>query len=193
MTCRAERRSIGRWMTDLVTWAEMSRFKWWLYLLGPILEGCGIIVILFPDVLPWLLRWWSWLQRHTRTLANGVRRMLGIRHDTRLAAQTGTLTSVGEHARLVIAPGESAPLEDKVRYLMQKSLELDGAVDALRERFEKSEKETANRFDQARREVEAWTKEAIRTEIARYGAGRIVGSVLLIVGLVFSGFANFIN
>ena len=33
----------------MIEWAPMSALKWWLYFVGPILEGLEIVVILFPD------------------------------------------------------------------------------------------------------------------------------------------------
>jgi hypothetical protein len=114
-------------MTDLFTWAEMRRFKWWLYLLGPFLEGFGLVVILFPDVLPWLLRWGSWLQRHTRTLANVARRVLRIPRDMRLADGTASEVAATARGRIVIAPGEKASADEKVKFLMEKYLETDAA------------------------------------------------------------------
>jgi len=177
----------------MIEWAQMTPLKCWLYLIGPILEGLGILVILFPDALPGVTWAGRWLLRLANTLANAVDRFARIVHDIRIAGGTASAVAVTARGRIVIAPGQNATLEEKVKFLFDKHLEIDGALDALRERFEKFEKETARRFEQTGRDVEAWTKEAIRGELERYRGGRISGSVLLFVGLVCSGFANFIK
>ena len=175
------------------TWADTTPLKCWLYLIGPFLEACGIVVVLFPDVVPGLQRLDQWLRRQGQRVANGVRRVLGL---PRVIEATGIVTAKANltlQGRGVVLPGRNASLEEKVQFLLDWYPKINEAIGALRERFEKSEKDIAKQFQAARQEVEAWTNEAIITEIARYRAGRIVGSVLLFVGLVFSGFANFIN
>jgi hypothetical protein len=160
-------------MTDLFTWAEMSCFKWWLYLLGPILEGIGIVVILFPDVVPGMQRLDQWLRRHGHRIANRLRRLFRIPQvieATGIVTATGSLTLQG---RGVVLPGQTASLEEKVQFLFDWYPKINEAIAALRERFEKSEKDIVKQFEIARQDVEAWTKETIRTEIARYRGGRI--------------------
>ena len=111
----------------MIEWAQMTPLKWWLYLLGPTLEGLGILVILFPDALPGVTWTGRWLLRLANTLANAVDRFARIVHDIRIAGGTASAVAVTARGRIVIAPGQNATLEEKVKFLFDKHLEIEFA------------------------------------------------------------------
>jgi hypothetical protein len=102
----------------LVTWAEMSRLKWSFLAVGAVLEGLGIFILVFPDLVPNFRRFSLWLGNHTRSLLAHIHRMLKRPRHIVLTADTGKLGLSGERASLMKAPGETATLEDKIEYLL---------------------------------------------------------------------------
>jgi hypothetical protein len=128
------------------TWADMTPLKWTLCLVGLVLEGLGIVVILFPDVVPGLQRLDQWLRRQGQRVANGVRRVLGL---PRVIEATGVVIATGNltlQGRGVVLPGRNASLEEKVQFLLDWHPKINEAIGSLRERFEKSEKDVAKQF-----------------------------------------------
>jgi hypothetical protein len=162
-------------MSDLFTWVDgMSPFKRAILGTGFVLESAGIILILFPDVLPALKRAGSWLLRWAQTAQSGIRRVLRIRPDTRVARMAVSEGKDTVRGRGVATLGEAASLEEKVRFLLAKHLEIDSAIDTLRNHFAESEKAIWNRFEQARQEVEVWTKG--RSAPSWHAGGRFASS-----------------
>jgi|SoiMetStandDraft_5_1073268.scaffolds.fasta_scaffold13929_3 hypothetical protein len=183
-------------MTELLgfTWVQqMSTFKLILLWLGPGLEIIGILLILFPDAWPWLNSLGRRLYKLIDAMATLFDRIGKIVSDLGRRPSTGSSVFTGERPRVLIMPGENALIEEKVKFLFDKHREITAAIDVLLERAEKTEKDTADRFEQTRREVETWTQEAIKQQLERYRALRGVATAFLVAGLACQAFANFIN
>jgi hypothetical protein len=169
----------------------MSGSRIALLLGGAGFEFLGIIILAAPDLLPYRDPILRWLDRTTALLD---RRIRGVRPlPTVASADSGAIGLRGERPALIKSVGARATLEQKVDFLLGRDLEAQSHVNALRDRVEDLDQESAQRLQQARDEVEKLFREELTRMSRAYRLLKICGAGALLVGLSCTTFANFIN
>lgn len=158
-----------------------------LYVLGGLLEFAGVLLVAWPDFSPTAARVSRWIGRTSRR----VLRRVGIKSG-RTVTTSAAATATGEmRAAGIVKPGPSATLEAKVEHLIRRSEESQKAQNAMSRRV--TELERAMRADLNER-VETLTTEFDAKLLRAFEDDRplrIVGTVLLALGLFLSVLANF--
>ena len=161
--------------------------------LGALLELLGIILVASPDLVPWALRLVRWIRPRWRQIENRVRRRLG-----RSARGIAYEDSATVDMKLTIsASGEvdfdpDASLEDKVAFLLRRSVESQRETNALAQRVTAIETDAPNRIAELRAEMEAHVARALATAREDYRIARISGALVLATGLALTTVANLV-
>jgi hypothetical protein len=84
----------------------------WLYLLGVGAEFAGIVLVGFPDALPYGRRLSNWMGRRWRLVENRLRSLVGLRRRTTTVA-VGSAGTVDMAGRATFVVGTSATALDE--------------------------------------------------------------------------------
>jgi hypothetical protein len=162
----------------------------WFGWLGIVLEFFGVGLVGAPDLVPGVRRATVWLAERGERGVWRVLRAVGVRRPHYVSTGVAAEYDIaGRAAGLVHAPS-AGTLEEKVAFLLRRDEWTQGAVQELNDRLAELEKETVRRLDVQREEVEEFVREEIAVEDARYRWARVLGAVLLFVGLVCTAVAT---
>ena len=171
----------------------MSAAKIGLLVGGAIFEFLGIIIIVFPDLIPYGRRFSQWLRRRARTLFDHISRMLGRPRNVVIEVGTASEVNIAGRVSLIKSASGAATLEQKVEFLLTRDQVAQRDVNILRQRIEDLEVETSKRLDQLRREMATRFAQELGTALEDYRPLRILGAVALLLGLACTTCANFIS
>jgi hypothetical protein len=162
----------------------------WLGWLGIALEFLGVVLVGAPDLVPGARRLSAWLAREWERGTRRVLRALGIRRPQRITTGVAAEYDIAGRAAGLVHATSAKTLEEKVAFLLRRDELTQTAMQELNDRLVELEKETRRRLDAQREEVEAFVREEIAVEDARYRWARVLGAVLLVVGLVCTAVAT---
>jgi hypothetical protein len=167
---------------------------WPLYLIGVVAEFSGVVCLGFPDLLPDALRLSRWLGRQGRRAANTLRRLVGRpqRGDVHVGAAAGAITLTGGSIEAIVSTGATT-IEEKVEYLLRRDHDAQRHVNALGERVSRLEAESPRALKEAQRGMEEHVASELAAAQDEYRPLRVVGTVLLVVGLVCTTVATFVG
>jgi hypothetical protein len=162
------------------------------YIAGAVLELGGIMLVGWPDVLPYAARVSRWLRSTTRRLVDPLRRALGLRrgHVVQVAS-AGGVTVGGFPASGIVSLTPDATLEEQVAYLLRREQEAQVKLNALDDRLRGMEDRVPKRLDALRAETEQHVADEISAAESRYRPLRFVGALALALGLALTTIANF--
>ena len=164
------------------------------YLAGAALEGFGIILLGLPDIIPYRERVSVWL---TGRYLRGINRLrlLIRRPRTQVVALTGIASegSAAMGASVVKRVGSGMPLEGQVALLREHDQETQEGLNELRGRLDALESGTSKRFEKSRAAMEAHVAGALGSAFAQYRPIRVVGAILLLVGLGLATAGNLVS
>ena len=153
-----------------------------LLIAGTILEFFGIMVVAWPDLLPYGERLSSWLGRvylsaYERT-ADLMRRFSRRPRGGTVHVRSGTVTTGGGvTGRAAIEPGSA--MEEQVAYLLKRDQDVQAMFDSLSAQVVAGDRRAEEGLSQVRIEL----KGHVATEMSRYRALRALGTGLLAAGL----------
>jgi hypothetical protein len=164
------------------------------YLAGAALEGFGIILLGLPDIIPYRERLSVWLTGRYRRGMNRLR-LLIRRPRTQVVVPLGIPSeeSVALGASVVKRVGAGMSLEEQVALLREHDQETQEGLNDLRGRLDALTSGTLKRFEETRAEMEDHVSVALASAFARYRPIRVVGAVLLLVGLGLSTAGNLVS
>lgn len=154
-----------------------------LLAIGVVSEFAGIVLLGFPDFVPGAIRLSGWLGRHGRRGANRLRRLVGrsprgVVH----TAESGGVIVTGMSVTGVVSTSATT-LEGKVDYLMRRDQDAQHMFDALAERVTRLEADSPRQLDEIRRQMEGHVARELMAALEAYRPLRVVGTILLAVGL----------
>jgi hypothetical protein len=162
-----------------------------LLVIGAFVELLGILLVASPDLVPWALRFAGWIRPRWRRFENRLRRLLrlphrGITHEVSLSAAIAT----GGRVSGVVDFNREAPLEEQVAFLLRRNVESQNETNALAARIAALEEETPGRLEALRAELEAHVSRSVATAKEDYRTARVMGVLVLVLGLVLTTLAN---
>ncbi|MGE3138438.1 MAG: hypothetical protein AB7I08_12360 [Thermoleophilia bacterium] len=165
-----------------------------LLIVGAVLEFVGIVALGWPDFIPWrdgLARWltrtwrrvWAWI----------LRRVLRRRGPAVGAFAVGDVTlAVAVSGFATTAVSGTAPLEQKVAFLLQRDQEAQKKEQGLADEIKRLDKDVDKRLDALRDEMRGEYEAKLSAASEQYRSLRILGTFILFVGLVCTTWANFV-
>ena len=163
-----------------------------LYVTGAALELVGILLIAWPDLLPYAERVSRWLRVVMRWLAERLRRLFRRRRDVVVNVGAADALAIAGSISVVVSPNPDATLEERVEYLLRREQEAQAKLNAHDERIGAMEEHVPRRLDEHRAAAEEHVESEIIAAESRYRSLRSVGVVALIAGLVMATWANFL-
>jgi len=160
-----------------------------LYVSGALLELGGILLVGWPDVLPYGERASLWLRSTAERI---VRRALGRPRAYAMHAEAGGVIMTGASISGTVSVDPGASLEDRVNYLLRRDNATQEKVGVLDKRLRTMEENVPKRFDQLRAETERHVAGEISAAEWRYRPLRFVGALALGLGLALTTIANFL-
>jgi hypothetical protein len=171
----------------------MSGAKIGLLVMGAAFEFVGIIVLVFPDLVPYGLRFSQWQRNHAHALLDGIRRMLGRPRNVVIQVGAASAVTATGRASLMKSVSATATLEHKVEFLLTRDQEAQRDINTLREGIEDVEAAASKSLDKSRREIVTRFERELKAALEAYRPLRVWGAVALLLGLVCVTYANFIN
>jgi hypothetical protein len=162
-----------------------------LYVIGGVLELFGILLSVSPDLVPGARRFSAWLDPRRRRLENRVRRLLHLRPRAQVieVGAIGSVTTMG-NIGLLVTVNPDATVEEKVEFLLRRDRERQEAFGGLAGRVEDVERESVSRDDELGERMEKHVAESLDLAASRFRSIRLIGAVLLAIGLVLSTAGN---
>jgi hypothetical protein len=160
-----------------------------LYIAGAFLELGGILLVGWPDVLPYAER----VSRRLRSIAERiVRRTLGRPRAYAIHAEAGSVIMTGASLSGTVSVDPGASLEDRVNYLLRRDKAAQEKMGAFDKRLRTMEEDVPKRFDELCAETQQHVADEIRAAEWRYRPLRFVGALALGLGLALTTIANFL-
>jgi len=171
----------------------MSAFRFSLLIGGAFFEFAGIILLAFPDLVPYGVRFSQWQRRHAHALLDQIRRVLG--RPRNLTIQVGSAGAVVSAGRVSVMKSSSATatLHQKVEFLLARDQEAQREVNALQNQIEGIQTESSKRLAQTRQEIETRFAQELKSALEIHRPLRIWGAFALLLGLACVTYANFVN
>jgi hypothetical protein len=163
-----------------------------LYVTGAVLELGGILLVAWPDLLPYAGLVSRWLRAAMRRVADRPRRLLRRRRDVVVQVGAATATASAGSVSVVVSPNPDATLEERVEYLLRREQEAQAKLNTHDERIRAIEKHVPKRLDELRTETEEHVAGELSAAESRYRPLRFVGALLLAAGLGLTTSGNFI-
>jgi hypothetical protein len=160
-----------------------------LYVAGAVLELGGILLVGWPDVLPYGERASRWLRLTAERIG---RRTLGRPRAYAMHAEAGSVIATGASISGTVSVDPGASLEDRVNYLLRRDKAAQEKLGALDKRLRRMEEHVPKRFDELRAETEQHVADEINAAEWRYRPLRFVGALALGLGLALTTIANFL-
>lgn len=170
----------------------MSTASGVLLLVGSAAEFVGILLIAWPDFVPFADRVASWFRAALQRGRRWARRRIG--RPTAQRGEVGTAPEQDFAGR--ISPIKTAPtewtLEEQVAWLLRRDQEAQRDANELRARIADAEQASARQVEDTRAELTDQFSTELASALAKDRPVRILGTVLLAVGLTFTVIANFV-
>jgi hypothetical protein len=165
-----------------------------LYIVGATIEAGGIILVGSPDLFPQAGRSSEWLRKHSRRLANRIRRLLRRpQSQTVYVDAAAGAIALGGSATASKSVSAGATSEEKIAFLLQRDQEAQRDVSALAQRLAALDSESSQRLRELRSEVDAAFARDLKAALERYLPLRLVGAAALVIGLACATAGNFAN
>lgn len=163
------------------------------YAVGAVFEFIGIVTIAAPDFFPYALRLGAWSRRRILAVIDLLRRLIGKpRHQVIQVGGIASAATVGG-ASLIKSVNPAATLEERVEFLLARDQEAQRDMNDLQARVGGMERESPERLDTLRAELQSHVASEIAEADADYRAARVWGAVALAIGLGLSTAGNFIG
>lgn len=159
---------------------------------GAAFELCGIIAVAWPDLIDPGRRISAWLRNRYEIIRHRLSRLLGRPRRHTASSGLGVYGLTGHAAGLVHGVREDASLEEKVAFLIRRNELTQERMDEVGARLTAIEEGTPERLEELRFAMERHIAEAIDIAHRAYLPLRIVGAVLLVVGLGSVTAASFV-
>ena len=165
-----------------------------LYVFGAVFELGGIVMLAAPDWNTYTKRLSGWTQRFFYRLRDRLRRLLRLPRHVTMHAGSGSFTVSGTAtASGIVGISADAPIDEKVEFLLRRDEQAQREADKLRGRVEAIERESPEKLDALRRELQVHVATTLEAEKADYRAGRALGAFALVVGLALSTAGNLVR
>ena len=164
-----------------------------MYVVGAVLELGGILLVAWPDVLPYAGSASRWLRLTSRRAINRLRVALGRPRHYDIHAGAGSFhakASLSGSAVVSISP--AATLEERVDFLLRREEAAQEKLNAHDKRLSAIEDSLPRQLDELRAETERHVSEEISAAEWRYRPLRFVGALALAFGLALTTTANFL-
>jgi hypothetical protein len=163
-----------------------------LLIVGALVELAGIVLVGSPDLFPQAQRVSEWLRLRVRRAYNRVMRLLGrpVVHTVSLGAALSA--SGGVRARGIVSVAADASVEDKIAFLLRREEQTQGRLDDLTEALQALRDDLASGLSEQRTSMEAYVADALSAAHQAYLPLRLLGVVLLTVGLGCVTAASFV-
>jgi hypothetical protein len=143
---------------------------------GFLFEFIGLVLGVYPDLSR------DWLYR-----------LLGIPRDTRITPGGVVLKSASDPISVSLSGALEMTDSEKIEGLMQKTAALARDVSDLKADNEGLRREWSERLTDARRDIEVTFHQALTAKLEEYRPHRVVGFVVLFIGLALSTIANLLT
>lgn len=164
-----------------------------LFAAGACIEFGGIILLGFPDFLPFADRLSRWLRLRTRQAANRLRRLVGLPpRQTFVNLRAAVEANAALRGSVMKSVSSDASLEEKVEFLLSRDQEAQSRINVLTDRIEAIEAETPRQLDRLRDQMETHVTRELVAARDEYRPLRIGGTIALAIGLLCMSVANFI-
>jgi hypothetical protein len=163
-----------------------------LLIVGALVELTGIVLVGSPDLLPQAQRFSEWLQRRVRRACDRVMRLLGRPVVHTASARLGVSVAGGVSARGIVSVAADASLENKVAFLLRRDEQTQGRLDDLTEALQALTDDVARGLSEQRASMEAYIADTLSAAHQVYLPLRLLGVVLLTVGLGCVTAASFV-
>lgn len=163
------------------------------YIAGAVLELGGIVLVGWPDVLPYAERVSLSLRLATRRVMNRLRLALGRPRHYDIHAGAGSFHVTGSaSASAVVSIGPDATLEEQVAYLLRREQEAQRNLNAHDKRLRAIEDSLPKQLDELRADTERHVSEEISAVAWQHRPLRFIGALALLIGLVLTTAASFL-
>jgi hypothetical protein len=163
-----------------------------LLVVGASMELAGIVLVGSPDLFPQAQRVSEWLRLRGQRIYERVRRVLGRPVHQTVTGSAGLATAVGLSGRGIVSVAADASLEDKVAFLLRRDEQTQGRLADLAESVSALRDETATTLSQERTRMEMHVAHSLREAHEAYLPLRLLGVLLLTLGLGCTTAANFL-
>jgi hypothetical protein len=163
-------------------------------ILGAISEFAGLVLIAWPDLVPWKRQASTWLRQTYGTAEGIVRRILRRPRQVTVARSIGLASSIEIAGSLRRRRGCSpdASLEEKVHFLLSRDTDAQRFEADVLERLRAIEETTESRLLEASKDLQRRLETRLSETAQEFRPLRVVGLVLLIIGLVATTAVNFV-
>ena len=170
----------------------MSPLKVSLLWGGAGFEFVGIILLAFPDLVPYGIRFSQWQRKHIRTLLDQIRWALGRPRNLTIEVGSAVAVDLAGRASVMKSASATATLEQKVEFLLSRDQEAQRDINALQKQIEDIQTESSKRLVQSRHEIETRFAQELKSAQDIHRPLRIWGAMALLFGLACVTYANFI-
>ena len=155
-----------------------------LLVVGGFLQLLGTLAIAWPDMRPWMKRASAWLSLVYRRIENRMRRLFG-RPPREQIVYGGGAVAAGFALRgaAVLTVAAEASMERKVAFLLHRDQEAQQKENAFASRLDDLEEALTKRLDELRSEMRKHHEQKLAEALDQYRALRILGAVLLAIGI----------
>jgi hypothetical protein len=162
------------------------------YVTGAVLELGGILLVAWPDFLPYAARASRALHALAERLGDRLRRLLRRpRHKVVHVGAGGAVAATGSISGVVSVSNQGS-LEDRVEFLLRREEATQQKLNAHDERLRAIEENVPERLDELRAETEEHVANELSAAESRYRPLRFVGALLLAAGLGLTTAGNFV-
>jgi hypothetical protein len=163
-----------------------------LYVTGAVLELGGILLVAWPDLLPYAARASQALRVAAERIGDRLRRLLRRPRHQVVHMGAADAVAIANSISVVVSPNPDATLEERVEYLLRREEEAQAKLNAHDERLRAIEKHVPERLDELRAETQEHVASELSAAESRYRPLRFVGALLLAVGLGLTTAGNFL-
>jgi hypothetical protein len=159
-----------------------------LYVIGAVLELVGILLVAWPDLLPYGARSSRWVRRRTRRTVDQVRLVVGrpraqVVHVAGIdSAQAFGSASVSA----IVSVNEEASPDERVEYLLRREREAQERLNAHDDRLRSIEERVPKQLEELRAESEEHVAKELTSAEWQYRPLRFIGAVALAAGLALT-------
>lgn len=165
-----------------------------LLTVGALLELIGVVALAWPDFLPWKRRTAAWLLGVYARVEVRMRRLLRMPPPSLTMQVSGaaSISLVSTGAAVITGPSADASVEEKIAFLLQRDQQAQRLENELARRLNDVSKTMTDRLDKLGSNLAEEHESKLAAALAEYRPLRILGTVLLAVGLACQVAANLI-
>jgi hypothetical protein len=164
-----------------------------LYIVGAIVELCGILLVASPDLVPGALRFVAWMRPRLRQVENRVRRLVRARpREVVIHASSNAVMRFSGHASATVTTSAQT-LEEKVDFLLRRDVDTQSNMNEIGRRLEKVENSLDREAVAVREHLEARIEDRLSETQRDFRTARFVGVAALAAGLGLSTAGNLVR